>query len=65
MSTATDLTEYVQAASMRTGSPVHIVREYGEGMRVVTECGRHLFWPSFVDEPGEPSLCLTCKRATA
>lgn len=53
---------YVQAASQRTGAPIHIVREFGESMVVITECGKQLSFPLFADEPGEPYVCQTCWR---
>lgn len=56
------MAEYVQAASMRTGAPIHIVREYGESMVTITECGLRLAHPEFVQGSWDPYLCLNCQR---
>lgn len=51
------MTEYV---SIESGSPIHIVREFGKSMVVITECGRRLSFPLFEEEPGEPFICIQC-----
>lgn len=56
-------TEYVVVNHMSDDprTEIHIVREYGLSMRVITECGRALFHPKFV-ELSETRLCEKCEE---